>query len=249
MTDTLADLLVELGINSPWMNVPGFLGYLPPARTDYPFELGAFLPPPLSIIARNPASKRAALPFEGGVLMRTGLPNPGIAAAIRQYRQRWERLTLPVWLSLLPRDANEAREMSEQVDELECAATFQLLLPRNASTRDRLEILSAAQGEKPFFVELPLDEVNREFVAAIQKSSAVGVVISAPRGALPQGEDWVGGRLYGPALYPLAARVVKDLVKEKLTVVAGCGVSTLTAAESMLSLGAIAAQFDTAFWD
>ena len=139
--------------------------------------------------------------------------------------------------------------MSEQVDELECVVTYQILLPRNASTKDRLEILSAAQGEKPFFVELPLDEVNREFVGAVQKSSAVGVVISAPRGALPQGEDWVGGRLYGPALYPLAARVVKDLAKEKLNVVAGCGVSTLGAGQGMLALGAIAAQFDTAFWD
>jgi dihydroorotate dehydrogenase len=249
MTEVQASLLGELGIASPWMNTPGFLGFLPPARTDHPFELGAFLPPPLSIIARNPASKRAAIPFEGGVLMRTGLPNPGIGAAMRQYSQRWDRLALPLWLSLLPRDADEAREMSEQVDNLECAVTFQLLLPRNASTKDRLEMLEAAQGEKPFFVELPLDEVNREFVGTIRKSSAIGMVISAPRGVLAQGEDTIGGRLYGPALYPLAARVVKDLAKEKVNVVAGCGVSTLAAGQTMLALGAMAAQFDVIFWD
>jgi dihydroorotate dehydrogenase len=248
MNELSANILTEIGVTSPWINAPGFLGYLPPSKLDFPAEMGAFLPPPLSLISRNPAKTRTAIPFGGGVLLRTGLPNPGIAVAIRQYQQRWSRLELPLWLSLLPRDADEAREMSELVDELDCVVTFQILLPRGASMQERAEILSAAQGEKPFFVELPLDEVNRECVGVIQKSSASGIVISAPRGILLKDEQWVSGRLYGPALFPQAARIVRELVKAKISVIAGCGVCTIDQGESLLAMGTIAVQVDVALW-
>jgi dihydroorotate dehydrogenase len=224
------------------------LDYLPPSHLEFPVEMGAFLPPSLSFNARNPAAVRAALPFPGGVLLRTGLPNPGMAAALKKYAQRWERLALPLWLSLIPGNATEAQEMSALVDDLECAVAFQMLLPRGASMRERAEILSAAQGEKPFFVELPLDEVSHEFIAMIQKSAASGVVVSAPRGILQRREQWVSGRLYGPALYPRTALAVRDLVREKVPVMAGCGVNTAAQGQALLDLGAIAVQLDVVLW-
>jgi len=241
-------VLAELGISSPWLNVPGFLGYLPPAKLELGVPLGAFLPPPLSVIARSPASSRTSIPFAGGMLIRSGLPNPGLAEAMRQYGTRWGRLEAPLWLGLLPRDATDAQEMSARADELECAVTFEMLLPRGATVQKRADILAAAQGEKPFFVELPLDEVSREAVEVIRKSSARGIVVSAPRGTLLQGDQWVSGRLYGPALHPQMVRVVKDMVQAGLTVIAGCGVSTAAQGEALLQLGVSAIQFDIAWW-
>ena len=241
-------ILEELGIASPWLNVPGFLGYLPPVHLELPVQLGAFLPPPLSLISRNPAGTRMSIPFPGGVLMRTGLPNPGLSAALHQYNQRWSRLAIPLWLSFLPRNAAEAQEMSEQVDELEYAATFQVLLPRGMSTQEKTVLLAAVQGEKPFFVELPLDEICRETVGMIQKSGASGIIVSAPRGSLPVGDQWISGRLYGPTLYAQASLAVETLVRGNLTVIAGCGIGSMDQGTALLKLGAMAVQMDMALW-
>ncbi|MHC1740325.1 MAG: hypothetical protein AB9897_04360 [Anaerolineaceae bacterium] len=241
-------LLAELGIVSPWLNAPGFLGFHPPAHLEFPEKMGAFLPAPLSLNAQSPVPDRAVLPYPGGVLLHSGLPNPGLAAAIRQYRGRWSKLAVPLWMSLLPHDAADAEELAEQVDELDSAVTFQVCLPRDSSIKAKAAILAAVQGEKPFFVELPLDVVCREMIEIIQKSAAVGIVVTAPRGTLPLGDTWVNGRLYGAALYPQIVQSLTSLVETNLAIVAGCGVKSVEMGKSLLRLGAAALQVDLALW-
>jgi dihydroorotate dehydrogenase len=240
--------LAELGIISPWLNVPGFLGYLPPAHPDLAVPLGAFSPPPLSLAARSPARDRTAMTFPGGVLLHTGLPNPGWAGAIRQYGQRWSRLSMPLWLNLIPADSAEAEELSERVDDLDYVAAYQITLPDGISTQEKAAILSASLGEKPFFVELSLNEVCSETISMVQKSGAYGLVLGAPRGMLPQEDGRVSGRLYGPAFYPQLARALEQLQDCGLLVVAGCGVNSVEQGEALLKMGAAAVQFDVAFW-
>ena len=244
----MVEKLAELGIASPWLNVPGFLGYLPLAQLDFSALLGAFSPPPLSLVARSPVANRTALPFAGGVLLHTGLPNPGFASALRQYGQRWSRLAVPLWLNGMPADAAEAQEFSERVDELEYVAVYQITLPEGIPLLAKAEILKASRGEKPFFVEIPLGEMNSETLAVAEKSGAFGVVIGAPRGSLPLEKARVSGRLYGPALYPQVVRAVEQFSACGLAVVAGCGVTSIEQGADLLKLGAAAVQFDVTLW-
>ena len=248
MSEPMIGKLAELGIASPWLNVPGFLGYLPPAQLDFAAALGAFSPPLLTLTARSPASDRTALPFSGGVLLHTGLPTPGFAGALRQYGQRWSRLAMPLWLNGMPADAAEAKEFSERVDELEYVAAYQITLPEGIPLQAKAEILKASQGEKPFFVEIPLDELNSETLAVARKSGAYGVVLGAPRGSLLLGDRRVSGRLYGPALYPQVVRAVEQFSDCGLPVVAGCGVTSIEQGTDLLKLGAAAVQFDVSLW-
>lgn len=244
----MAGRLAELGITSPWLNVPGFFGYLPPAQLDFTAALGAFSPPLLTLTARSPASDRAALPFAGGVLLHTGLPNPGFAGALRQYGQRWSRLAVPLWLNGMPASTAEAQELSARVDELEYVAVYQITLPEEIPLQAKAEILKASCGEKPFFVEIPLGELNNETLAVTEKSGAYGVVIGAPRGSLPLEKVRVNGRLYGPALYPQVACAVEQVSACGLAVVAGCGVISIEQGADLLKLGAAAVQFDVTLW-
>jgi hypothetical protein len=245
----MSGALNELGIASPWLNVPGFLGGLPPARMDLDLEMGAFLPMSISMQPRSPVENRCLVRYPGGVLLHTGMPNPGLRESIKQYAARWARLDLPVWLSLLPNNADEAEEMSEVVDELENVTTFQLELPRRSSKEECRSILTAAAGEKSFFVEIPLDLVNRDTLGMVQNSPAFGVVLSAPRGRLLNDGKWVNGRLYGPALYPQVISQLHSLRRLGKAVVIGCGVSSIEQGEQLIGLGVDGVQVDLPLWN
>lgn len=245
----MSGYLAELGIESPWLNAPGFLGALPPARLEFEGEMGAFLPMPLSLQPRTPVENRCLVRYPGGMMLHTGLPNPGLKAVVKQYGARWARLELPVWLALLPNNAEEAEEMSVVVDELENVAVCQIELPRQASREERRNILAAAAGEKPFFVELPLDLVNREMLSIIQESAAAGVVLSGPRGRLMNGGKWVNGRLYGPALYPQVVSMLHTLRKLNRPILVGCGVASIEQGKQLLELGVEGVQLDLMLWN
>ena len=58
----------------------------------------------------------------------------------------------------------------------------------------------------------------------------------------------VSGRLYGPAILPLALNAVRSLKKLGLPVIAGGGVFRKKDGEAMLSAGALAVQLDAVLW-
>jgi dihydroorotate dehydrogenase len=239
---------MEMGLISPWMNVAGFLGYLPPAHLGVSEPMGVFLPPPLSYSARIPAANRTAIPYPGGVLLHTTLPNPGLKTAIRQYGNRWSKLHLPVWLRLLPADVFEAAEMSKLADDLENVIAIEVETPADCTFPERLDILIAARGEKPIFAVLPFQEISREFLSECAKNGMSGVVLSAPRGRMKQDGKWVNGRLYGPALYPQIGMTLARFARDGLPLIVGCGVYSIEAGKELLEVGAAALQVDTLLW-
>lgn len=244
----MSDFLNSLGNLNAWGNAAGFLGLLPPAQTEFGKDLGVFLPSPLSLNPRDPVENRCLVSYPGGVLLHTGLPNPGIKKAVQTYSERWSRLPMPVWLNLLPNNADEAAQLSEIVDELENTAASVITLPTSASREERKLILNAARGEKPFLAEIPLDMVNGDLVDCVRFSEAAGVVLGAPRGRLFKDGKWVNGRLYGPALFPQVIAALRLLRRTGKPILVGCGVCSLEQGEQLLHLGVEAVLVDVLLW-
>lgn len=242
------NFLAELGLDSPWMNVAGFLGYLPPTRLEFAVQWGAFLPPPLTFQARTPAENRALLHYPGGFLLHNALPNPGLPSAVKQYAKRWAKVKLPVWLHLFIENEEEAAQMSALADELENVLAIEVELPVRASNKARLAILNAARGEKPLLAVLPLNEVDREMIAACANSGVAGLVMAAPRGRLLKDGAWVNGRLYGPSLLPQVVLTLERYRKIGLPLIAGCGIYSAREGEQLLRAGASALQVDAVLW-
>ena len=73
----------DLTFRTPLMNAAGMLGFIPNPRAPLDLGwLGAFVTNPVSLSPRQPAENRVMLPFAGGFLLHTGLPNPGLRVVI-----------------------------------------------------------------------------------------------------------------------------------------------------------------------
>jgi dihydroorotate dehydrogenase (NAD+) catalytic subunit len=79
--------------------------------------------------------------------------------------------------------------------------------------------------------------------------ATAAISLGPPRGAIP-GPDaaLVHGRLYGPALFPLALAAIKTIKEIGLPVIGAGGVYRSQDVEIMLSAGASAVQLDSVLW-
>jgi dihydroorotate dehydrogenase (NAD+) catalytic subunit len=239
----------DLVLRTPLANAAGFLGCDAAARESLDFaSLGGYITPPLSLQPRSAAHGPRLLTFPGGFLLHTGHPNAGLRAAIRQDRRRWGELPCPVVMHLLLRTPKEAAEMARWVESVEEISALELGLGE-VDAAQAAAMVAACAGELPLIAQLPLGTPPSVFAAAVE-AGAHAVSIGAPRGALP-GRDGasVRGRLYGPAVFPLALQavaVLKELLR--VPILASGGVYRGEQVAALLSAGASAAQLDGVLW-
>ncbi len=239
----------EIPLASPYMNAAGSLGFAPPAAWPLPERMGAFVTHPISLARRTPAASRALLPFAGGFLLHTGLPNPGLRTVLRAYAARWARASLPIWAHLIPENPSQAAEMVARLENVEGVLAIELSLPPGAGPQEGLEFASAALGELPLAFCIPLDRAAGPWVAELAGLGVAAFTLSAPRGCLPGPAAMpVSGRLYGPALFPQVMSALLALKPLGVPLIAGAGVFSRADAAALLSAGAAAVQFDAALW-
>ncbi len=238
----------ELGLNSPWMNSAGFGGYLPQHNPDDSMPMGGFVTNPVSLLPRSPSLTRTILPYPGGFMLHTGSPNPGIKNVLKTYAKKWTNLPVPLWVHLLAATPYEVQTMVRQLEEIQCVSAVELSLPADASGKNLYEIIEAALGELPFFVCVPLDRVEPALIEKVASLGADGVVISAPRGVMPQGSKCRSGRLYGPGLFPQLMAALHRLRMLNLPLIAGCGIFSKGQGHAALEAGASAVQLDAWMW-
>lgn len=239
----------DLVLRRPWVNAAGFLGYGGETREVLALEqLGAFITPPLSLRPRTPARPPRLLAHQGTFVLHTGHPNPGVRAAVRRHHRVWTTLPIPVIAHLLLETPAEAAELARRMEGVESVAALELGLGE-VEADQASALVAACVGEVPLIANLPLGAPTEVFVAAAE-AGAQAVSIGAPRGALP-GPDGasVHGRLYGPALLPLAMQAVTALTRVlSVPILAGGGVYGRAEAEALRRAGAAAVVLDGVLW-
>jgi len=239
----------DLTFDPPLMNAAGSLGfYLDPRGPAEGVSLGAFITNPISLGHRAPAHGPRYRTYPGGFLLHTGHPNPGIKAALRRYRRRWADSHLPVLIHLIPHTPQEAARMAAYLEGIEGVMGVELGLAPDVEAETAEALAQAAQGELPLVVRLPLERA-RELAPRVMAAGAAAVSLGPPRGALHAGtEKLLYGRLYGPALFPLALATVQALAKGKIPVIGAGGVYCSQQAQALLEAGAVAVQLDALLW-
>jgi dihydroorotate dehydrogenase (NAD+) catalytic subunit len=138
--------------------------------------------------------------------------------------------------------------MVRALESVEGVRALEIGLPPEADKEFTARLIQAGAEELPVVARLPLER-SLELAQVAIGAGAVAVSLGPPRGALP-GPDGrlLHGRLYGPALFPLALAVVQALAKGRIPIIGACGVYHLADVEAMLAAGAVAVQLDAVLW-
>jgi dihydroorotate dehydrogenase (NAD+) catalytic subunit len=251
----------DLSFRPPLMNAAGMLGFAPDGHASFNSfpagswdDLGAFVTNPISLRPRRAAASPEMIQYPGGLLLHTGLPNPGFSGVIKKYARRWAATRIPVIVHLMADRPEETARMVRSLEGLENIAAVELgFAPLLAA--DIIQIaVEMSLGELPLIANLPIEQVLSLGPRLIQ-SGAAALSFAAPRGSLPRpssapedGGPTVTGRLYGPGLFPQSLALLGSAVRLGLPVIAGVGVYNSEQASAMLAAGAMAVQLDTLLW-
>jgi len=241
----------DLYFRTPIINAAGMLGFAPNFRAEPGFswdELGAFVTNPLSMRPRKVTSHPAAVEYPGGFLLHTGLPNPGLAAAVKRYARKWADSSLPIIVHVMADRPEETKRMVESLENLENIMAAELGFAPLLTDDIILTSLEMSLGELPLIVSLPMEDAVR-LAPRVMEAGAAAVSLSAPRGALTTDNgQWTTGRLYGPGLFPQCLEIVRRLAGAGVPVIGGGGVYSREQAEIMKEAGAMAVQLDAVLW-
>jgi dihydroorotate dehydrogenase (NAD+) catalytic subunit len=155
----------------------------------------------------------------------------------------------PVIFHLLPFDARELQMLAEGIESLDEASATEVNLGEVSEADIPAWIQAAASSQLPVIAQFPLGTPSGRAKLA-QEAGASAISLGPPRGTLPgSGGDPVTGRIYGPALLPIALRTVSEWAVELTVPLFGAGgVTTAADRQSMLEAGAAGVCLDTILW-
>lgn len=244
-----------LSIRNQVMLASGMMGFDPSSyRQLVKLEkLGAMVTAPVTWKPRGPARGTHVVPFHGGFLLHTGLPNPGVKQVVHQYQRAWKSSEIAVLVHVMAAYPDEVARCAEILDQTEGVAGIELGLGDQVQPLE-IGALVAAVREKcelPLLVQLPLFTAHL-LAQAAEDSGADGLVIAgAPRGTErdPISGNLVGGRVYGPWLKSMALRTVGQIARYiDIPIIGSGGIHTVNDARDFIEAGARAVQIDTLLW-
>ena len=239
----------DLALSKPFVNAAGALGFVPDKRrVPLLNELGAFITHPISFRPRQPAANRVYVPFNGGFLLHTGLPNPGINQAIRRFSRSWASADLPIIVHLLVESPETLIEMLRKLEGLENILGIALGLPPACDPAAFSTIMAAGAGELPLIPCLEPEQVPLLMDALLSMQPAM-VHLVEPRGSLPGGGgEIVSGRLYGPAIFPIMFKAAQKLSAAGLRVIANGGIAARWQVDALMAIGVTAVGLGSVLW-
>lgn len=239
----------QLTFRTPYLNTAGFMGFTPdPKFKALLAQIGAFVTNPISYRPRKAAKIRRVIPYQGGFLLHSGLPNPGLRSVIKIYAARWQRADLPIIVHLIAEDAPSLTQMIRQVETCENVIAIELGFAPQCSLDEVQALTTAAQGELPLIAALMPNQAL-QWIEDLQSLPLSWLHLSAPRGRIADGDGQLcSGRLYGRSLLPQTTEAVHQLVNGGIQVIAGSGVYSNQDARLLLDEGAGAVALDSVLW-
>ncbi len=241
-----------LPLASPLIAGGGAFGFADEYASLVDFSrFGAFITNPITLRPRTPANGQRVLPFPGGALIHTGLPNPGLPAALRDNDRKWATMGLPIILHLAATTVEDVIDSMKLLERNETVVGIEIGFRDDEPLADAEALLRAAaqNARQPVIVSVPFARALT-FSRLAEKSGAQALTVSAPpRGTLRHGDEWVTGRLYGASLFPQALNLVRKIkTQTALPIIGAGGVHSHSDVEALLAAGATAVQIDSVVW-
>ncbi len=248
----------ELDFRKPYMNSAGMLGFSPEPHLEIPWaSFGAFVTNPISLRPRQPTSQPDCYEYPGGVLLHSGLSNPGFTRVVEKNSVRWNKSPLPIIIHIMADRPEETRQMVSELEGMDNILAVELGFAPLLTDDILLLTLELSRGEMPLILSLTSEQVLSLGPRLIQEGAAA-ISLAAPRGAFPRSSrstavvtgdsGRVSGRLYGPSLFPQSLLLIQQAAKLGLPIIGSGGILAGKDAETMLAGGALAVQLDILLW-
>jgi len=232
-----------------WMNAAGTAGFIPDKRFILTFpDIALFITNPISYQPRIPASQRTILPLQGGFLVHTGYPNPGIKKVLQLYQKRWEKSFLPICVNLLSDDGDHIQKIVKAVENIDNIVAIELGIDKSLNKAEVEQVLHAALGELPIILSLPFEYVFQDWIGEILIPEIVAISVQAPRGSLKYGDQYVHGRLYGNSMFPLTMNAIQYLLALDKPIFSGVGALNAQQISMLQEIGASNFQAHELIW-
>ena len=244
----------SLIIETPVMPAAGTFGFGDVYRHLVNIEkLGALVTNPVTYRPWHPATGTRVIPLDAGVLVHTGLPNPGISKTLTQYRTALDKLPLPVILHVVATTPDDVGNCADRLDTENAIDAIELGLNDDISVDEVVAFTRAAvrHTEKPVLVRLPLQNTFELAQAAAEAGASTLVIAAPPRGTArdPLSGRLLSGRIYGPLVKPMVLRLVGQIASRvDVPVIGAGGIHSAQDARDYLDAGAVAVQVDSLTW-
>lgn len=272
-SDRPVKLGVEIGrglrLQNPLIAASGTFGYgVEQAALFDVNRLGAIFTRGITVRGRTGSQPPRMVASPGGLLNAVGLQNPGVDVVLERYGETWAGWRVPVIVNLAADSVAGFIELAERLEGAAGVAAIELNLNcPNAATGVQFGLDSTAAGavaaavrratDLPLLVKLSAGAADvRPIARAIADAGAdaltaintvAGVAVAADRDRLLF-ESAYGG-LSGPAIKPLALRVVAEVAQVvDIPVIGMGGVTSLDDVLDFLAVGAVAVGVGTALF-
>lgn len=247
----------SLLVDAPVMPAAGTFGYGDRYTKLIKLEkFGAVVTDPVTHQPRRTNKKPHVVPLPGGLLLTSGLPNPGARNVVKRYTKTWDNLGVPVIVHVWGSTPPEVRRCVRALLSSPAIAAFELGIFDTASPDEAYAFIQTVveTTQLPLLVRLPLERAM-ELAPVVAESDAGAVVVGAPpRGTArdPVTGEMVSGRIFGPLVKPLALRMVEQVVRlverDALPVIGAGGIHTPQDARDFIEVGVRAVQLDSVIW-
>jgi dihydroorotate dehydrogenase (NAD+) catalytic subunit len=215
--------------------------------------LGAIVVGPVTARPCVGAPPPRTIPIPGGVLLHTGLANPGINAVVQTYAQSWHRLPVPTIVHVVATRPSEIESCCRRLAGIDNVCSIELGLPPDVTGDEASDLVQSAAraAYQPLLVRLPLGSAHSLCATAVAAGAQALTVAAPPRGTAwdARTRRFITGRLYGPLVLPLALRALQRVAERVSIPLIGCGgVHGAEDARAFLEAGAVAIQIGGALW-
>jgi dihydroorotate dehydrogenase (NAD+) catalytic subunit len=241
-----------LALSSPVMAAAGCFGYgVEYARLADLERIGAIVTRSTTLQRRRVARPPRLVETPAGVLAVGAWPNPGLERVVERYAPVWAGWKTPVLLSLVGESPAEYAAMAAALEGIEGIAGLELNVEDHTAHAAAITAATRGVTQLPLLVKLtPLDEGLPDIARAVAGAGADAITVIARPHALvvdQRSGERLAGRLSGPALRPLALRLVAEVAAAVDVPVVGCGgIAAADDARQFLAVGAAAVQVGAA---